>query len=114
VTGEGRVFDEGLQLERTALAWQRTLLTLAAASLAIGRGLEVAIGATSWVIAGAGVTVTLTLFVTVRRRYVGAHKHLTTIDATSLPSGGRLITACALLGLVAGMAALVFVLDAAL
>jgi hypothetical protein len=113
VTDEGRVFDEGLQLERTALAWQRALLTLAAASLAIGRGLETAIGASSWLIAGAGLTVTLTLFVTVRRRYVAAHKHLTTIDSTSLPSDARLIAACALLGLVAGIAALAFVLHAA-
>lgn len=107
--GEASVFDAGMQLERTALAWQRTLLALAVASLAVGRGLATVIGPTSWMIAGAGLAITLTLFVIVRRRYVSAHLHLTRIDAGSLPSGALLIAACAAVGFAAGVAALVFV-----
>lgn len=107
------VFDAGLQPERTALAWQRTLLALAIASLAIGRGLEPALGPGAWVAAGVGLAITVTLFVVVRRRYLQAHRHLTIVDAASLPTDARLIAACAALGLVAGVAALGFVVVSA-
>lgn len=102
-----RVFDEGLQLERTALSWQRTLLALAVASLAVGRGLELVIGPASWVVA---VTVTVVMFVVTRRKYLRAHRHLTTIDPDSLPRGGLVITGAAALSLVAGLSALAFLL----
>ncbi len=108
--GESSVFDTGLQLERTALAWQRTLLALAVASLAVGRGLATVMGPASWVIAGAGLAITVTLFVIVRRRYVAAHLHLTRIDAKSLPNDARLVAVCAAVGVVAGVAALAFVM----
>ncbi len=107
------VFDTGLQLERTTLAWQRTLLALAVASLAVGRGLETAVGPASWVAAGVGLAITLTLFLIVRQRYVSAHRHLTLTDRSSLPHDARLIVVCAALGFVAGIAALAFVLVAA-
>jgi putative membrane protein len=109
VTGES-VFDEGLQLERTALSWQRTLLSLAVASLAVGRGLDLVIGPTSWLIAAAGVGVTVAMFVVTRRKYLLAHRHLTTVDATSLPHGGRLIIGAAAVSTVAGLSALAFVI----
>ncbi len=109
VTSES-VFDEGLQLERTALSWQRTLLSLAVASLAVGRGLELVIGPTSWVVAGLGLAVTVTMFVVTRRKYLQAHRHLTTVDADSLPHGGRLIMGAAAVSVVAGLSALAFVI----
>jgi len=109
VTGEG-VFDQGLQLERTALSWQRTLLALIVASLAVGRGLELVIGPASWVVAAVGVGVGVILFVVTRRRYLQAHRHLTTVDADSLPHGGWLITGAAIISVVAGLSALAFVI----
>lgn len=112
VTSE-RVFDEGLQLERTALAWQRTLLSLAVASLAVGRGLEPIIGPASGVVAAAGLGSTITLFVVTRRNYAQAHRHLTTITADSLPHGGGLIASAAVISVVAGISALAFVIHQA-
>jgi Domain of unknown function (DUF202) len=108
-----RVFDEGLQLERTALAWQRTLLSLAVASLAVGRGLELIIGPASWAVAAVGLGVTVTMFVVTRRKYLQVHQHLTTIDADSLPHGGRLITSAAAVSVAAGLSALAFVIHQA-
>ena len=105
-----RVFDERLQLERTALAWQRTLLSLAVASLAVGRGLEPVIGPASWAVASVGLGVTVTMFVVTRRTYLQVHQHLTTIDAHSLPHGAHLITSAAAVNVVAGLSALAFVL----
>lgn len=105
--GEERVFDEGLQLERTALAWQRTLLALVVGSLALGRALQPLIGGVSWVGATLGVTVSIIGFVLARRRYVAVHRHLTT-DPVSLPGGGALIAATALVVVGIGLAALAF------
>lgn len=107
------VFDEGLQLERTALSWQRTLLSLAVASLAVGRGLELVIGPTSWVVAAVGLAVTTIMFVVTRRWYLQAHRHLMTVDAASLPHGGRLVTGAAAISVVAGLSALAFVIHQA-
>ena len=105
-----RVFDEALQLERTALSWQRTLISLAVASLAVGRGLELVIGPASWVIASSGLGMTVTMFVVTRRKYRQAHEHLTMVDAESLPRGGRLIASAAVASIVAGLSALAFVI----
>lgn len=103
------VFDRGLQLERTALAWQRTTLTLAAGSLVAGRVLLPVFGLASWVIGGAGLIVSVALFAFARRRYSRAHHHLMQVDSGSLPGEGWLIGACALMCFVGGLAGLVFV-----
>lgn len=108
------VFDRGLQLERTALAWQRTILTLAAGSLIAGRVLLPVFGLTSWAIAGAGLTVSVVLFVLVRQRYTRAHRHLTEVDERSLPGEGGLIVLCAAMCAAGGLAGLAFVLFRAL
>ncbi len=104
------IFDDGMQLERTALAWQRTLLTLAIGSLAAGRGLEQYLGPASWVIAGLGTSAGIVATIVARRRYIVSHKHLTTTDPLSLPHGAVLHVVAALLCLAAGLAALAFVL----
>jgi hypothetical protein len=104
------VFDAGLQLERTALSWQRSQLSLAVASLAVGRELEIVIGPTSWLLGGVGLALTVTMIVVTRRKYLQAHRHLTTVDATSLPHGGHLITGAAAISVVAGLSALAFVI----
>ncbi|MEP7369783.1 MAG: DUF202 domain-containing protein [Dermatophilaceae bacterium] len=104
------VFDEGLQLERTALSWQRTLLSLAVASLTVGRGLDLVVGPASWLLAAAGVGVAITMFVVTRHKYRQAHRHLTTVDSGSLPHDGRLIIGAVAITLMAGLSALAFVL----
>ena len=103
-------FDRGLQLERTSLSWQRTLLALSVASLAIGRILEPALGAGAVALSGLGLAVSGVLFVVVRRRYRVVHKHLTSVDSTSLPHGAALVALTAGLTLLAGLSALLFVL----
>lgn len=102
-------FDAGLQLERTALAWQRTLLALAVGFLGAGRVLLPALGVAAVVVAGAGLVVAITMIVIIERRYRRRHLHLTTVDGGSLPTGGRLILACTALCLAAGVLALGFV-----
>jgi len=84
----------GDAVERTSLAWQRTFLALAIASLAAGRGLVPAIGTAAWVIAAAGVAVSIVGFAMARRG----------------PPTAALLIASAALCLLAGTAALVFVL----
>jgi hypothetical protein len=103
-------FDAGLQLERTALAWQRTLLALSVGFLGAGRVLLPTFGILALVVASAGLIIAITMIVIIERRYRRRHLHLTTVDGASLPSGGRLILACASLCLAAGGLALGFVL----
>ena len=104
-----RAFDRGLQPERTALSWQRTLLALGAALIAASRALLELLGVVSYVLAGLGLVAVAVLYVITRRRYRSVHRHLTMVDARSLPSGGRLVFACAAITLCCGAGALVFV-----
>ena len=106
---EDRVFDAGLQLERTALAWQRTLLSLAAGSVAAGRALEPVLGPGALAVAALGVGTTVVMFFIARRRYVASHRHLTLTDEKSLPGEYISLVAAAVCILIA-ISALVFVL----
>ncbi|MEP6478009.1 MAG: DUF202 domain-containing protein [Rhodoglobus sp.] len=104
------VFDAGLQPERTALAWQRTLLSLVVAFLAASKVLLPLLGVWSYSIAGAGLAVTIGLGVVIERRYRRLHRHLTTVHAGSLPGDGRLVLVCAAITFGCGLLALGFVL----
>jgi len=106
----GLVPDEGMQLERTSLAWQRTALGLVAASLAAGRGLVDVVGITAWGVAGIGVTAAVCLFVGANGRYRSGRHHLSRVDADSLPTGARTVLVTAALTALLGGAALVFLL----
>jgi len=104
------VFDPGLQPERTALAWQRTLLSLTVAFLAASRGLLPVLGVWSYTVAGIGVALSLALAVVTHRRYRRIHVHLTTVHPHSLPHGGALMLVCCCLALLCGALALAFTL----
>ena len=108
MTDSSRVFDQGLQPERTALAWRRTLLSLAVAFLAGSRILLDQIGLWSWAIAGSGLAVVAVLGVLTERRYRAAHRHLTGVDRASLPHDGVLIASTSAVTIVLGVAALSF------
>lgn len=105
-----RVFDEGLQLERTALSWQRTLLALIVGSLVAGRGLHPLVGDVSWLIAGLGVAAGIAGIIVARRRYLAAHRRLVA-DPVSLAGGAALIALTTLGTLGVGLAALAFAIQ---
>ncbi|CAN5188084.1 hypothetical protein BH11ACT4_BH11ACT4_23270 [soil metagenome] len=104
-----RSFDSGLQLERTALAWQRTLLALAVGALLASRGLLADLGAWSYLIGGTGLVVVLVLALLVQRRYRRAHLRLVA-GADRALGDAALVAACAVLALGCGVAALAFVI----
>ena len=104
-----RAFDAGFQPERTALAWRRTLMSLAAAFLAGSRILLEQVGSWSYAIAGVGLAVVAVLAVVTERRYRAAHHHLTQVDRESLPHDGALIAGAAAVTMLAGLAAMLFV-----
>lgn len=110
MTETSQVFDSGLQPERTALAWRRTLLSLAVAFLAGGRILLDQLGVWSYAIAGVGLAVVAVLAISTERRYRLTHRHLTEVDRGSLPHDGALVAGTAAVTALAGLAALVFVL----
>jgi putative membrane protein len=109
-----RIFDEGLQVERTALAWRRTSLAMAVAAVGAGRLAAPVIGAVAVGLAGLGLLQALAVSVTARRRYVVAHRSLTFRgDLAGLRQGGLPIAALAGSCLTVGLLALVFVLGSA-
>lgn len=68
-----RPFDVGLQVERTALSWQRTTLSFAVASLAAAKLLIVFVGVLGELVAVAGIVCTCILFAIGHRRYRTTH-----------------------------------------
>jgi putative membrane protein len=110
VTGEPeRVFDPGLQPERTALAWRRTALALAGGSVVIMRILPSVIGGVALVLGFAGLVLALVVLIGSHRRYRRQHRALTSTEPVVLRSGLPVValTAAALL---VGVLCLLFVL----
>ncbi|MDF2443500.1 MAG: hypothetical protein JWR01_1703 [Subtercola sp.] len=110
----GERFDDGLQVERTALSWQRTGLAITAGSLVGARIL--APGAGWWGI-GLGVAgALLGLFVLVRSGIRHRHVHTVLTGPSAPPAqlpGAVLPAIVAAAALVAGIVALVYVVAAA-
>ena len=106
-----RPFDEGLQPERTALAWQRTSLALGIGALAGLRVLPHYWGAPGLIPAGVGVAASVLLLAFAHRRYRTVHRRLTSgrYIRAGLP-GGALHLLLAAVGFSAGAVALTFVL----
>ncbi|AJT43004.1 hypothetical protein UM93_08985 [Psychromicrobium lacuslunae] len=105
------VFDPGLQAERTALAWQRTALGLAAGSVGLGRLLLPVFGTSSYLITAAGIALCLWLWVHAEQRYRAVNRALLSKPQGALPSFALLALLCAGLCLLCGLAALFFALS---
>jgi len=104
-----RVFDAGLQPERTILAWQRTVLALGIGVLVGTRLLLPMLGTLSYGLLAAGLAVVLGMFVAIRRRYERMHAHLTQESRLSLPHGALLPAALSLFVVVSAVGALAYV-----
>ncbi|GAA1706478.1 hypothetical protein GCM10009808_25600 [Microbacterium sediminicola] len=103
-----RLFDPGLQPERTELAWRRTELSLALGSVVAMRLLPDALGSGWWVLPGAvGVAFSFVLWVWSRRRYLRVtHATVHARDHTRVPDGALLL---ALAGFVAAIGVIAIV-----
>lgn len=73
----GRPFDAGLQLERTALAWRRTCLALAAASIGAMRVHPDSLGPWSIALGAVGLVLAALVMWLAHRRYSATHHRLT-------------------------------------
>ncbi len=102
------LFDKGLQPERTALAWRRTALALAVASLGATRVLPGLLGAWAVIPASLGVALSVWVLVLAHRRHVRAHRILigAGTDRVAL-HGGALPATVAGLTLAIGCTALI-------
>jgi len=92
--------DQGLQPHRTELAWRRTSLSLLGVSVAAGKVLEPVLGPASWWLGGVGLVLACAL---AWASYHRARREIT---------GARLVTTCAVVTVVLGVGALVYVLSA--
>jgi uncharacterized membrane protein YidH (DUF202 family) len=96
-----RRFDRGLQPERTELAWRRTGLAVATASVIAARVLEPVLGTGAVVLGALGLTLAVVLLVGVTRRARSRR-------AARRPGGG-LLAAVVLACVAVGIAAVVLV-----
>jgi putative membrane protein len=101
------LFDPGLQLERTALAWRRTGLALTVGALVATRILPDVLGAWALIPAGFGLIAAVAIIVLAHRRHQpSAHDLLAANhDRVPLPSG-LLLGAVTVLCIGGGIAAL--------
>ena len=83
------LFDPGLQPERTALAWRRTLLSLLVGGLLALRVLPPVLGAWSLVASALGLVLTAVLWVLAQRRAGRVRRALE--DSGQLPGGALLL-----------------------
>lgn len=108
------LFDNGLQAERTELAWRRTSLALGVGSLVAFRLLPTMLDSHFWALAGVGG------FVMAAAVYLGARRRYRTVHARQLASGARpVLPGAGLMGVLVafvtalGIAAVVAVITAA-
>ncbi|QYN35985.1 DUF202 domain-containing protein [Pseudonocardia sp. DSM 110487] len=100
-----RLFDPGLQPERTALAWRRTGLAVAVGAIAGTRLLAPALGAGALVVGLLGLSLAALLLVGSTRRVRRTQAALLRDGCLTSGPGGRLVAAvcvaCTSLGLAA-------------
>lgn len=76
VADASRVFDPGLQLERTQLSWRRTCLSCAVASAAAVRLALPVLGLHAVLLGAAGLALSLLTALLMQRRYRRSHRAL--------------------------------------
>ena len=109
-----RIFDPGMQPERTALAWRRTALAMGVGSIASLRVFPLAFGPWALVPAGIAVAISAAVFITAPLRYRRNHRALTAGQKPDRPvilEGGGMVAVVALATL--GFAVIAAVLLAA-
>lgn len=105
-----QIFEAGLQLERTLLAWRRTCL-----ALALGVAVSIRFGAiadplTSMLVGIPGLALIGAAYALTSVRYQRATAALVS-DPTAAISEGRAVAAVTLVALLIGLAALAFVVS---
>ncbi|MER7243364.1 DUF202 domain-containing protein [Kribbella sp. NPDC000426] len=107
------LFDAGLQPERTELAWRRTALSIATASLVSVRVLPEMLGSLLWALFGiAGVVLAICVWTAARSRYL--HFNTTANDGSLAGlAAGKQLFAVTLFASTAGLLATAAVLHAA-
>lgn len=110
---EHRPFDAGLQIERTALSWRRTALSVAIGSLVALRALPEYLGSGVWVIPGViGVLGALVLWWTAAVRYRRFHDRVARGEERA--SSAAVLLCVALTGAVIGAASIWLVTSTAM
>lgn len=108
-----RLFDPGLQPERTELAWRRTALSLGVGSLVAMRLLPEILGSPLWALGGVGgLLVAVGIWVAARIR-VRAYNRALTTDPAPLPDG-RMLFGVVLVATLIGAASIGVVVSAVL
>ncbi len=102
-------FDPGLQPERSALAWQRTALSIAVGSLIFGRILSTSLGLWALIPMLAGLAMSAVLGMQSYRRY--AHHHRTLTSGNGAIADGRLNAVMTVFALAAGIFSVAVVLS---
>jgi len=104
--GHDRVWDAGLQPERTALSWRRTGLTLVGGSLLLARVLAEVSLPLALTVGAAGVLAAIAILLAVERRYRSHHRRLTASDdqRVALAGGGLPLVVAVVTVLLGGVA----------
>lgn len=103
------LFDEGLQPERTLLAWQRTLLAVAVGCAVAARLVAPHLGVAGVVASLVGLALVVVASVAVRRRYRRINDSLRSTETLTMLSAWPLAL-LALATAVLGVVAVLFVL----
>lgn len=106
----GAAIDLGRQAERTALAWRRTSLTLAAGALVALRVLPHYWGAWGLIVGAAGILVAAAILATTVRRYRDHQHFLTGPSAAGDPPGSAPLALLATAGSATGVCGLLLVI----
>src|SRR5688500_13453528 len=107
----GRLFDPGLQPERTALAWRRTGLAVALGAVACARLLVPALGAVAVVLVVLGVALAALFLLGSAKRSRRVQAALLRDGVLAFGPGGRMVAAVCFGCTTVGIVALAVVLD---